>query len=53
MSAPVPATASVPATPADILIQHLRLETRRTARIQDLYSQPLLPPALPAVRRAA
>lgn len=50
---PGPATASVPATPAEILIEHLGLETRTTAEVQDLYSRPIPPPARPEVRRAA
>jgi len=48
-----PATTSVPATPAEILIQHLGLEKRTAAAVEDLYSRPLPPPALPEVRRAA
>jgi hypothetical protein len=53
MPASAPMTASVPATPAEILIEHLGLEKRTTAQVQDLYSRPLPPPALPEVRRAA
>jgi hypothetical protein len=49
----VPATASIPATPAEILIKHLGLETRTGADVQDLYSRPIPSPALPAVPRAA
>jgi hypothetical protein len=49
----VTATASAPATPAEILIEHLGLETRTTAEVQDLYSRPLPPPARPPFRRAA
>jgi hypothetical protein len=48
-----PATAPAPATPAEILIEHLGLEIRTTAEVQDLYSRPTPPPARPAVRRAA
>jgi hypothetical protein len=47
------ATASIPATPAEILIEHLGLEKRTTAEIEDLYSRPLPPAPRPEVRRAA
>ena len=48
-----PATASIPATPAEILIEHLGLEKRTTAEVEDLYSRPIPPPARQAVRGAA
>jgi hypothetical protein len=48
-----PATASVPATPAEILIEHLGLEERTVAQVEDLYSRPIPPAARPEVRRAA
>ena len=48
-----PATASIPVTPAEILIEHLGLGKRTTAEVEDLYSRPLPPSARPAVRRAA
>jgi hypothetical protein len=48
-----PATASVPSTPSQILIEHLGLEKRTSAQVEDLYSRPTLPPARPTVRRAA
>ncbi|HUQ15707.1 MAG TPA: hypothetical protein VM094_06600 [Gemmatimonadales bacterium] len=51
MSAPAPESAS--ATPAEILIEHVGLEKRTTAEMQDLYSRPIPPERLPEVRRAA
>jgi hypothetical protein len=48
-----PAIASVPSTASEILIEHLGLEKRTSAEVEDLYSQPTPPPARPAVRRAA
>jgi hypothetical protein len=48
-----PANASIRATPAEILIDHLGLEKRTAAEVEDLYSRPLPPPARPEVRRAA
>ena len=48
-----PATASAPPTPAEILIEHLGLEKRTTAEVEDLYSGPIPPEGLPEVRRAA
>jgi hypothetical protein len=48
-----PATASVPTTPAEILIEHLGLEKRTVAEVEELYSRRLPPPARPEVRRAA
>jgi hypothetical protein len=51
MSAPT--TNLAPPTPAEILIQHLGLEKRTTAEVQDLYSRPKPPPGRLEVRRAA
>jgi hypothetical protein len=48
-----PATAPIAATPAEILIDHLGLEKRTTAEVEDLYSRPIPPPDLLEVRRAA
>jgi hypothetical protein len=49
----VPTTASIPATLAEILIDHLGLEKRTTAEVEDLYSRPIPVPGRPEVRRAA
>lgn len=48
-----PGTTAISATPALILIEHLWLERRVTAEVQDLYSRPLPAPRPEAVRRAA
>jgi hypothetical protein len=48
-----PATASNAATPAEVLIDHLGLEQRTTAEVEDLYSRPIPPPDRLEVRRAA
>jgi hypothetical protein len=50
---PAPASASAAATPAELVIEHLGLEMRTTAVVQDLYARPTPSPARPAVRRAA
>jgi hypothetical protein len=47
-----PATASIAATPAEILMDHLGLEKRPTAEVEDLYSRPVTP-GRREVRRAA
>jgi hypothetical protein len=47
------ATASAPATPAEILLEHLGFQARTTAEVQDLYSRPVPPLGRPEVRRAA
>ncbi len=49
----VTANAVAPATPAEILIEHLGLRKRTTAEVRDLYSRPLPPPERPALRPAA
>jgi hypothetical protein len=41
---------TTPATPATTLVAHLGLETKTTAEIQDLYSQPIrTTPVVPLV----
>jgi hypothetical protein len=33
-----------PISPAEVLIEHLRLTTRKTAEVQDMYSRPITVP---------
>jgi hypothetical protein len=44
-----PLAESVPASAADVLIEHLGLARRTAAEVQDLYSRPAEPPVMPTV----